>query len=135
MPELRSTGLGQVRRALPRLRAGTLLGFVGIDGGDATSFGESLDETDPDADRRSTALERLGLKPADFCVATAHRPCNVDEPERLRLLLEVPAGSASRHRSPSHFIPAPGARLEAGRLLDDSNGGVFGRSSRWRTAT
>ena len=36
----------------------------------------------PVADRRSDALERLGLEERAFCVATAHRPANVDDPER-----------------------------------------------------
>jgi UDP-N-acetylglucosamine 2-epimerase len=48
----------------------------------------------PIADRRSDALDRLGVKPRGFCVATAHRAENVDDPERLRQLLEVLARTA-----------------------------------------
>jgi UDP-GlcNAc3NAcA epimerase len=43
----------------------------------------------PIADQRSDVLERLGLEPRSFSVATAHRPGNVDDPERLRLLVDV----------------------------------------------
>src|SRR3954447_711754 len=39
----------------------------------------------PRADERSDALERLGLEPRGFTVGTAHRPGNVDDPERLAL--------------------------------------------------
>jgi UDP-N-acetylglucosamine 2-epimerase len=48
----------------------------------------------PIADRRSDALDRLGVEPRGFCVATAHRAENVDDPERLRQLLEVLARTA-----------------------------------------
>jgi UDP-GlcNAc3NAcA epimerase len=48
----------------------------------------------PLADERSDALERLRLEPRGFIVATAHRPGNVDDPERLGLLIEVLARAA-----------------------------------------
>jgi UDP-N-acetylglucosamine 2-epimerase (non-hydrolysing)/UDP-GlcNAc3NAcA epimerase len=49
----------------------------------------------PVADERSRILERLGLEPRGFIVATAHRPGNVDDPERLALLIEVLAAAAA----------------------------------------
>jgi UDP-GlcNAc3NAcA epimerase len=72
----------------------------------------------PIADRRSAALERLGLEPAGFCVATAHRPGNVDDPERLRLLLEVLTRVAESAPVIFPVHPRTRAQLEAGGLLD-----------------
>jgi UDP-GlcNAc3NAcA epimerase len=43
----------------------------------------------PIADERSDVLERLELEPRGFIVATAHRPGNVDDPQRLGSLVEV----------------------------------------------
>ena len=48
----------------------------------------------PIADRRSDALQRLGLERGGFCVATAHRAGNVDDPGRLRRVVEVLARAA-----------------------------------------
>ena len=67
----------------------------------------------PIADRRSDVLERLGLDPGGFCVATAHRAGNVDDPGRLRLLVEVLARAAGRRArrlpdAPAHPRPAGG---------------------------
>jgi UDP-GlcNAc3NAcA epimerase len=42
----------------------------------------------------SDVLERLDLEPGAFIVATAHRPGNVDAPQRLELVLEVLAEAA-----------------------------------------
>jgi UDP-N-acetylglucosamine 2-epimerase (non-hydrolysing) len=39
--------------------------------------------------RRSDVLGRLGLKPRGFCVLTLHRPSNVDDPARLRGILNA----------------------------------------------
>jgi UDP-GlcNAc3NAcA epimerase len=72
----------------------------------------------PIADRRSSALERLGLEPDGFCVATAHRAGNVDDPERLRLLLEVLARVAEAAPVIFPVHPRTRARLEAAGLLD-----------------
>jgi UDP-GlcNAc3NAcA epimerase len=73
--------------------------------------------------RRSTAtLERFGVEPGDYVVATAHRSGNVDDPERLRrlvaLLLAVPGAVVL----PLH--PRTRARLEAAGLLDELADGV-----------
>lgn len=41
------------------------------------------------AERESRILKRLGLEPKGYVLATAHRAENVDNPERLRVILEV----------------------------------------------
>ncbi len=41
------------------------------------------------ARERSTALQRLGLAPKTYALATLHRPYNVDDPERLRQVLDA----------------------------------------------
>ncbi len=72
----------------------------------------------PIADRRSDALNRLGLESGGFCVATAHRAGNVDDPERLGRLVEVLARGA--RTAPVIFAvhPRTRARLEAAGALD-----------------
>ena len=71
----------------------------------------------PIADRRSDALERMGLQEREFCVATAHRAGNVDDPERLGLLIEVLAAAAEVAPVVFAIHPRTRARLEsAGRL-------------------
>jgi UDP-N-acetylglucosamine 2-epimerase len=39
------------------------------------------------ARQRSNVLQRLGLTPAEYALATVHRPHNTDHPERLREIL------------------------------------------------
>jgi UDP-N-acetylglucosamine 2-epimerase len=72
----------------------------------------------PIADQRSDVLERLGLAPRGFSVATAHRPGNVDDPERLRLLVDVllQAAEAAPVVFPVH--PRTRSRLEEIGALD-----------------
>jgi UDP-GlcNAc3NAcA epimerase len=72
----------------------------------------------PIADRRSDALPSLGLQRGGFCVATAHRAENVDDPERLRQLLQVLAAAA--HVAPVIFPvhPRTRTRLAAAGGLD-----------------
>ena len=72
----------------------------------------------PIANRRSDALERFRLEPRGYCVATAHRAGNVDNPEKLRGLVEVLARAA--REAPVIFAvhPRTRARLEAEGLLD-----------------
>ena len=80
----------------------------------------------PIADRRSDALDRLGLEPRAFCVATAHRAGNVDDPDNLRALIEVLARVAAETGTPMVFAvhPRTRARLEAAGELEglDSRG-------------
>jgi UDP-N-acetylglucosamine 2-epimerase (non-hydrolysing)/UDP-GlcNAc3NAcA epimerase len=72
----------------------------------------------PIADRRSSVLRRLRLEPRGFCVATAHRAGNVDDPERLRRLLEVLARAARVAPVVFSVHPRTLARLEAAAALD-----------------
>jgi UDP-N-acetylglucosamine 2-epimerase len=66
----------------------------------------------PVADERSDVLERLVLEPQSFSVATAHRPGNVDEPERLALVVEVLVRAAEAVPVVFPVHPRTRARLE-----------------------
>ena len=66
----------------------------------------------PVADERSDVLERLGLEPQGFSVATAHRPGNVDDPERLALVVEVLGRAAEQATVVFPVHPRTRARLE-----------------------
>jgi UDP-GlcNAc3NAcA epimerase len=72
----------------------------------------------PIADQRSDALERLDLESRGFSVATAHRPGNVDDPERLGLLVEVLARAAEAAPVVFPVHPRTRARLEEIGALD-----------------
>jgi UDP-N-acetylglucosamine 2-epimerase len=72
----------------------------------------------PIADRRSEALERLELEPRGYAVATAHRAGNVDDPDRLRELIEVLASAAADAPVIFAVHPRTRARLEAAGELD-----------------
>jgi UDP-GlcNAc3NAcA epimerase len=68
----------------------------------------------PIADERSDVLERLRLEPRGFSVVTAHRPGNVDDPERLALLIEVLAEVAEA--APAVFPIHPRTRARLGQI-------------------
>jgi len=68
----------------------------------------------PVADERSDVLERLGLEPRSFVVATAHRPGNVDDPERLRLVVDLLAQAAET--APVVFPVHPRTRSRLGDI-------------------
>jgi UDP-GlcNAc3NAcA epimerase len=72
----------------------------------------------PIADERSDVLERLELEPRGFSVATAHRPGNVDDPERLRLVVEVLARAAEAAPVVFPVHPRTRTRLEEIGALD-----------------
>jgi UDP-N-acetylglucosamine 2-epimerase len=72
----------------------------------------------PIAERRSDALERLQLEPRAFSVATAHRAGNVDDPDRLRRLVEVLARTAQVAPVIFAVHPRTRVRLEAAEELD-----------------
>ena len=72
----------------------------------------------PLADQRSDALERLDLEPRGFSVATAHRPGNVDDTERLRLVVEVLAQAAADAPVVFPVHPRTRSRLEEIGVLD-----------------
>jgi UDP-N-acetylglucosamine 2-epimerase len=68
------------------------------------------------AAERSTVLAKRGLEPGRYLVVTAHRAGNVDDPERLRLLVELLEALPGPVAFPLH--PRTRARLEAAGLLD-----------------
>jgi UDP-N-acetylglucosamine 2-epimerase (non-hydrolysing)/UDP-GlcNAc3NAcA epimerase len=68
------------------------------------------------AEQRSRAVEELGLEPGGFLLVTAHRAGNVDDPPRLRLLVELLEALPLPAVFPLH--PRTRARLEAAGLLD-----------------
>ena len=72
----------------------------------------------PIADKRSDALERIGLEPRGYSVATAHRAGNVDDPANLRALLEVLARAAADGPIVFAVHPRTRARLDSEGLLD-----------------
>ena len=72
----------------------------------------------PIADRRSSILDRLGLERGGFCVATAHRAGNVDDPGRLRRLVDVLARAARVAPVIFPVHPRTRARLQAAAALD-----------------
>ncbi|HKO37314.1 MAG TPA: UDP-N-acetylglucosamine 2-epimerase (non-hydrolyzing) [Solirubrobacterales bacterium] len=71
-------------------------------------------ELGPVARRRSTVLERLGLRPGGFLVATLHRAANVDEAAALARAVELlAAATASRGPLVLPLHPRTRSRLEA----------------------
>ncbi|MFL5827138.1 MAG: non-hydrolyzing UDP-N-acetylglucosamine 2-epimerase [Thermoleophilaceae bacterium] len=75
------------------------------------------------AEERSNALEEQGVEPGEYLLVTAHRAGNVDDPQRLAMLVEVLEALPLRTVFPVH--PRTRARLEAtgmlGRLLKAPN--------------
>lgn len=78
-----------------------------------------------DAIDASDVLERLGLEPGGYFLASAHREENVDDPERLRTLLAALAALAAEHgrRIVVSTHPRTRRRLEA---LGESRGESLG---------
>jgi UDP-N-acetylglucosamine 2-epimerase len=68
------------------------------------------------AEERSDALAERGLEPGSYLVVTAHRPGNVDEPDRLLRLVELLEALPLPAVFPLH--PRTRARLEAAGLLE-----------------
>jgi UDP-GlcNAc3NAcA epimerase len=66
----------------------------------------------PVAERRSDVLERLGLMPGSYALATAHRAENVDSPARLEKLIELLV--AASERAPVVFPVHPRTRSRLG---------------------
>ena len=67
------------------------------------------------ARERSTALTDHGVDPGEFVLATAHRPGNVDDPQRLSRLVELLEAVPGAVVFPLH--PRTRARLEEAGLL------------------
>ena len=91
--------------------------------GDAHLVGDVMADVSlafrPIAERRSAALAEHSLEPGRYLIATAHRAGNVDEPERLELLVELLEALPLPTLLPLH--PRTAARLEEtglGRRLE-----------------
>jgi UDP-N-acetylglucosamine 2-epimerase (non-hydrolysing)/UDP-GlcNAc3NAcA epimerase len=69
----------------------------------------------PVAEERSRALAEHGLEPGGYLLVTAHRPGNVDPPERLERLVELLESLPLPALLPLH--PRTRARLEATGLM------------------
>ena len=76
----------------------------------------------PRARERLEVLEDHGVAPDGYVLATAHRAGTVDDPDRLRALVEVLTGLPLPVVLPLH--PRTRARLEAAGLLDRLDDGV-----------
>jgi len=70
----------------------------------------------PVAEERSRALEEHGVEPGGYVLVTAHRAGNVDDPARLRLLVELLEALPLPAVLPLH--PRTRARLEAAGLIE-----------------
>ena len=74
----------------------------------------------PRARQRTEALHRWGLRDGEFALVTAHRAGNVDDPDRLRALVELLEALPLPAVLPLH--PRTRARLRAAGLLDRLEG-------------
>jgi UDP-N-acetylglucosamine 2-epimerase len=72
------------------------------------------------AEQRSSAVEARGLEPGGYLLVTAHRAGNVDDPDRLRLLVELLEALPLPAVFPLH--PRTRARLEQSGLLERLEG-------------
>jgi UDP-N-acetylglucosamine 2-epimerase len=70
----------------------------------------------PVAQRRSRALEQYAVEPGGYLLVTAHRAGNVDDPDRLELLVGLLEALPERTIFPVH--PRTRARLAAGGGLE-----------------
>jgi UDP-GlcNAc3NAcA epimerase len=70
----------------------------------------------PHAAARTEVLERVGVAPGAYLLATAHRAGNVDDPERLAALVELFASVPGPVVLPLH--PRTAARLDAAGLRE-----------------
>jgi UDP-GlcNAc3NAcA epimerase len=70
----------------------------------------------PRACADDAALERAGVQPGSYVLATAHRAGNVDDPARLRRLVDLLLALPGEVVLPLH--PRTRARLETAGLLD-----------------
>jgi UDP-GlcNAc3NAcA epimerase len=74
----------------------------------------------PRAQERSSVCDDLGLEDGKYLLVTAHRPGNVDDPARLRRLLDLLLGLPRPVVFPVH--PRTAARLEAAGLRGELDG-------------
>ncbi len=70
----------------------------------------------PRAAENGAALELAGVAPGEYLLATAHRAANVDDPQRLELLVELLLAPPGPVVLPLH--PRTRARLQAAGLIE-----------------
>jgi UDP-GlcNAc3NAcA epimerase len=104
--------------AAETLRAEQVVGEVVVVGDVMVDVFELLA---PRADR--STIERLGVSSGSYLLATAHRAGNVDDPSRLRALVDVLTGMPLPLVLPLH--PRTRARLEAAGLMGALDGVVL----------
>jgi UDP-N-acetylglucosamine 2-epimerase (non-hydrolysing) len=73
-----------------------------------------------DAARRGAALERFGVAPQGYVLATLHRPSNVDDAQRLTRLVQVLAQIGAKLKVIFPVHPRTRARLEAAQISENS---------------
>jgi UDP-N-acetylglucosamine 2-epimerase (non-hydrolysing)/UDP-GlcNAc3NAcA epimerase len=71
----------------------------------------------PKARENTAALERAGVTPGEYVICTTHRAANVDDPARLRQLVDLLLAVPHRVVLPLH--PRTRARLEAAGWYDE----------------
>jgi UDP-GlcNAc3NAcA epimerase len=99
--------------AVDNLRRESVAGAVELVGDVMVDVAQLLQ---PAARARTAALESYGVEPGGYLLVTAHRAGNVDDPARLRLLVDVLLALPLPTLLPLH--PRTRARLEAAGLLD-----------------
>ena len=87
----------------------------------------------PRAAARLDVLERYGVAPGGFLLATAHRAGNVDDPERLAALVELLVSVPGPVVLPLH--PRTAARLDAAGLRGRLEAAGVVLAPRWATST
>lgn len=100
-------------RAAEQLRRESVVGAVEVIGDVMVDVAQLVQ---PRARARRQPLERLGVAPGDYLLATAHRAGSVDRPERLAALVELIEALPGPVVLPLH--PRTRARLTAAGSLD-----------------
>ena len=99
--------------AVENLRRESVAGDVELVGDVMVDVAQLLQ---PAARARTEVLEPYGVEPGGYLLATAHRAGNVDDPARLRLLVELLLALPAPTILPLH--PRTRARLDEAGLLD-----------------
>ena len=112
-PRRRRCCCARPRRPRANLRAERVAGRIEVVGDVMVDIALLLG---PRAAARTEVLEAHGVQPGDYVLVTAHRAGNVDDPARLRQLVELIEALPYPVVFPVH--PRTRARLEAAGLLD-----------------
>ena len=107
-------------RAAENLRSERVVGDVVVVGDVMVDVAQLLA---PRARAHTAALERVGVRPGEYLLATAHRAGNVDDPARLALLVELLLCVPGPVVLPLH--PRTAARLDAAGLRGRLEEGVI----------